>query len=68
MLWHGKIIPEVVAIYDVRGTWFVQPTLTVALGPFRITGQYNFVDGAMSQLGAFHDRDQATLKLTYLID
>lgn len=68
MYWHGKIIPEVAMIYDARGTWFVQPTVTVALGSFRITAQYNFVDGAMSQLGAFHDRDQATLKLTYLIN
>ena len=70
MYWHGKIVPEMATIYDARGSWYVQPSVTLALGPWRFTAMYNAAFGKMANLGVglFRDRDQVALRVTYQID
>ena len=70
MYWNGRLIPEVVTIYDARGAWYVQPKLTVGIGPWRISVMYNTTIGKMADLGVgvYRDRDQVAFKVTYQID
>lgn len=63
----GSLVPQLALAYDVRGTWLIQPQLTLIRGPFRFRVQYSAIEGNFTNFGAFRDRDQISLSVTYIL-
>ena len=53
----GVIAPRLVFFYDWQGSWLVQPGVTLTRDPFRLTLQYNYIDGQFNGIGFLRDRD-----------
>lgn len=53
----GVIAPQLVFFYDWQGSWLVQPGVTLTRDPFRLTLQYNYLDGQFNGIGFLRDRD-----------
>ncbi len=63
----GVIAPRLVFFYDWQGAWLVQPQVTFIRDPFRITLQYNYIDGQYNGIGFLRDRDNFLVQLEYVI-
>jgi hypothetical protein len=66
--WNGRLTPQIGLAYDVRGTWLVQPQLSLILKSFRFVLQYSMIKGTFTNFGAFRDRDQITFIVNYLLN
>ena len=64
----GKVTPQLVAAYDVRGAWMFQPQIGFLREPFRFLVQYSGIYGAFTNFGFFRDRDQISFVLSYLLN
>jgi hypothetical protein len=63
----GVIAPRLVFFYDWQGSWLVQPGVTFIRDPFRLTLQYNYIDGQFNGIGFLRDRDNVIVQLEYVI-
>ncbi len=63
----GVIAPRLVFFYDWQGSWLVQPQVTFIRDPFRLTLQYNYLDGQYNGIGFLRDRDNFIVQLEYVI-
>ncbi len=63
----GVISPSLVFLYDWQGSWLVQPGVTFIRDPFRLTLQYNYLDGQYNGIGFLRDRDNIVLQLEVVI-
>ena len=59
----GVIKPQLVFFYDWQGSWLVQPGVTLTRDPFRLTLQYNYLDGQYNGMGLLRDRDNLITQL-----
>ena len=59
----GVIAPRLVFFYDWQGAWLVQPGVTFTRDPFRLTLQYNYIDGQFNGIGFLRDRDNLITQL-----
>ncbi len=59
----GVIKPQLVYFYDWQGSWLVQPGITFTRDPFRLTLQYNYLDGQYNGIGFLRDRDNLITQL-----
>ena len=59
----GVIRPQLVFFYDWQGSWLVQPGITLTRDPFRLTLQYNYLDGQYNGIGLLRDRDNLITQL-----
>jgi hypothetical protein len=64
----GRLTPQVVVAYDVRGAWLVMPSVNFIFEPFRFMIQYSAVAGSFTNFGFFRDRDQITFIFSYLLN
>jgi hypothetical protein len=64
----GRLIPQMVVAYDVRGAWLLQPSVNFIREPFRFMLQYSAIEGAFTNFGAFRDRDQLSFIVSYLLN
>ncbi len=65
---NGRITPQMVVAYDIRGAWLVMPSVLLLREPFRFMIQYSAIAGQFTGFGGFRDRDQLTFILTYLFN
>ena len=63
----GAILPQLVFLYDWQGSWLVQPGVTFVRDPFRLTLQYNYLDGQYNGIGFLRDRDNVIIQLEMVI-
>jgi len=63
----GVILPALVFLYDWQGSWLVQPGVTFVRDPFRLTFQYNYIDGQFNGIGFLRDRDNVVVQLELVI-
>lgn len=63
----GVIAPRLVFFYDWQGSWLVQPGVTFIRDPFRLTVQYNYLDGQYNGIGFLRDRDNVIVQLDFVI-
>jgi len=63
----GVISPALVFLYDWQGAWLVQPGITFIRDPFRLTVQYNYLDGQFNGIGFLRDRDNVIIQLEFVI-
>ena len=68
MYMSGKIMPQMVLGYDVRGAWLIQPSVNVIQEPFRFMIQYSAIAGNFTGFGLFRDRDQISFIFSYLLN
>ncbi len=59
----GVIAPRLVFFYDWQGSWLVQPGVILTRDPFRLTLQYNYIDGQFNGIGFLRDRDNLITQL-----
>lgn len=59
----GVVKPQLVYFYDWQGSWLVQPGITLTRDPFRLTVQYNYLDGQYNGIGLLRDRDNVITQL-----
>ena len=59
----GVIAPRLVFFYDWQGSWLVQPGIAFTRDPFRLTLQYNYIDGQFNGIGLLRDRDNLITQL-----
>jgi hypothetical protein len=64
----GKVTPQMVVGYDVRGAWLLQPSVNLLREPFRLMIQYSAIEGNLTGFGAFRDRDQLSFIFSYLLN
>ena len=64
----GKVTPQMVAAYDVRGAWLFQPSVNLLREPFRFMIQYSAIVGNFTGFGVFRDRDQISFIFSYLLN
>jgi hypothetical protein len=64
----GRVTPQMVAAYDVRGAWLLQPSVNLIREPFRFMIQYSAIVGNFTGFGVFRDRDQISLIFSYLFN
>ena len=64
----GRVTPQMVVAYDVRGAWLLQPSVNLLQEPFRFNIQYSAVVGSFTNFGVFRDRDQLTFIFSYLLN
>jgi hypothetical protein len=64
----GRLTPQMVVAYDVRGAWLVMPSVNCIYEPFRFMLQYSLVAGSFTNFGLFRDRDQLTFIVSYLLN
>jgi hypothetical protein len=64
----GRVTPQMVAAYDVRGAWLLQPSVNLVREPFRFMLQYSAILGNFTGFGVFRDRDQVSFVLSYLLN
>jgi hypothetical protein len=65
---NGKVTPQMVAGYDVRGAWLLQPSVNLIREPFRFMLQYSAIVGNFTGFGVFRDRDQVNFIFSYLLN
>ena len=65
---NGKITPQMVLGYDVRGAWLIQPSVNLLREPFRLMIQYSAIAGNFTGFGFFRDRDQISFVFSYLLN
>jgi hypothetical protein len=63
----GVISPALAFFYDWQGSWVVQPGVTFVRDPFRLTLQYNYIDGQFNGIGFLRDRDNVIVQLEFVI-
>lgn len=63
----GVIVPRLVFFYDWQGAWLVQPQVSLIRDPFRLTLQFNYLDGQYNGIGFLRDRDNFLVQLEYVI-
>lgn len=63
----GVISPALLFLYDWQGSWLVQPGVTFVRDPFRLTLQYNYLDGQFNGIGFLRDRDNLIVQLEFVI-
>jgi hypothetical protein len=63
----GLVVPRLVFFYDWQGSWLVQPEITFIRDPFRLTLQYNYIDGQYNSIGFLRDRDNLIVQLEFVI-
>ena len=63
----GVISPALIFLYDWQGAWLVQPGVTFVRDPFRLTVQYNYLDGQFNGIGFLRDRDNFIVQLEVVI-
>jgi hypothetical protein len=63
----GVIAPRLVFFYDWQGSWLVQPQISFIRDPFRLTLQFNYLDGQYNGIGFLRDRDNVLVQLEYVI-
>lgn len=63
----GVISPSLAFFYDWQGAWVVQPGVTFVRDPFRLTLQYNYIDGQFNGIGFLRDRDNVIVQLELVI-
>ncbi|MBI3300611.1 MAG: hypothetical protein HYZ72_00815 [Deltaproteobacteria bacterium] len=63
----GVISPALAFFYDWQGSWVVQPGVTFTRDPFRLTVQYNYIDGQFNGVGFLRDRDNVIIQLEVVI-
>jgi len=63
----GVISPSLAFFYDWQGAWVVQPGVTFVRDPFRLTLQYNYIDGQFNGIGFLRDRDNVIVQLEFVI-
>ena len=68
MYMSGRIMPQMVVAYDVRGAWMVQPSVNYIFEPFRFMIQYSAIYGSFTNFGFFRDRDQISFVFSYLLN
>ncbi len=64
----GKLTPQIVVAYNVRGAWMFQPQIGFLREPFRLLVQYSGIYGSFTSLGFFRDRDQISFIFSYLLN
>jgi len=64
----GRLTPQMVVAYDVRGSWLVMPSVNFIFEPFRFMIQYSAIAGSFTNFGFFRDRDQITFVFSYLLN
>jgi len=64
----GKVTPQMVLGYDVRGAWLIQPSVNLLREPFRFMIQYSAIAGNFTGFGVFRDRDQISFIFSYLLN
>jgi len=64
----GRLTPQMVVAYDVRGAWLVMSSVNFIFEPFRFMIQYSAVAGSFTNFGFFRDRDQITFIFSYLLN
>jgi len=64
----GRLQPQLVVAGDVRGAVLFQPSINFIKEPLRFMLQYSGVQGEMTNFGAFRDRDQISLTVSYLLN
>jgi hypothetical protein len=65
---NGRVTPQMVLAYDVRGAWLIQPSVNLLWEPFRFMIQYSAIEGNLTGFGAFRDRDQVSFIFSYLLN
>jgi hypothetical protein len=65
--YSGIVSPALVFLYDWQGAWLVQPGVTFVRDPFRLTVQYNYLDGQFNGIGFLRDRDNLIFQLEVVI-
>ena len=65
---NGRIKPQLVLAYDVRGAWMIQPSVNLVREPFRLMIQYSALVGNFVNFGILRDRDQIAITLSYLFN
>ena len=65
--YSGVVSPALVFLYDWQGSWLVQPGVTFVRDPFRLTVQYNYLDGQFNGIGFLRDRDNVIVQLEVVI-
>jgi hypothetical protein len=68
MYWNGRVMPQMVLGYDVRGAWLIQPSVNMIREPFRFMIQYSAIAGNFTGFGVLRDRDQISFLITYLLN
>lgn len=63
----GVVSPALAFFYDWQGAWVVQPGVTFTRDPFRLTVQYNYIDGQFNGIGFLRDRDNVIIQLEFVI-
>lgn len=63
----GALEPKLVFLYDWQGSWLLQPAITMIRDPFRLTVQYNYLDGQYNGIGFLRDRDNLIMQLEMVI-
>ncbi len=64
----GRVTPQMVVAYDVRGAWLLQPSVNLLREPFRFMIQYSAIVGNFTGFGVFRDRDQISFIFSYLLN
>ena len=64
----GRLVPQLVVVYDVRGAWMFQPQINFLQEPFRFLIQYSGIYGSFTNFGFFRDRDQISFVVSYLLN
>jgi len=68
MYMKGNLQPQFALAWDVRGTMLIQPSVNFIHEPFRFMLQYSAIEGNFTNFGAFRDRDQIALIVSYLLN
>ena len=63
----GRVEPKLIFLYDWQGSWLVQPEITFIRDPFRLSVQYNYLDGQYNGIGFLRDRDNVIIQLEAVI-
>jgi len=64
----GRLVPQIVVVYDARGAWMFQPQINFLQEPFRFLIQYSGIYGSFINFGFFRDRDQISFVVSYLLN
>ena len=63
----GAVESQLIFLYDWQGAWLVQPEITFVRDPFRLSVQYNYLDGQYNGIGFLRDRDNVIIQLEAVI-
>lgn len=66
---HGRLVPAITLIANVRGTHAVFPEINYRWSDSLLFGvKFVYIGGEYQQLGFYRDRDQVSLRVTYQIN